>query len=352
MRLRRALHAGFTLIELLVVIAIIGVLIALLLPAVQQARESARRTQCKNNLKQIGLALHNYHDVTTNMFPPGYINGFNPTTGNFLGWGWMSFLLPQVDQGPLYLMLCSSTTVPNFISGIQAAQPSNVTPQTIETAIPAFRCPSDPGPTTAAAQDDTDVACGRSNFLGVAGTDPAWVNAMAGGTSTNGVLTVGTLNGSGGSAIVVGAFWTLNGNAALQTVTTDNYGGTFGANSSCGFKSMLDGSSNVIVVGERYTSNISTVTLAGQGDGTWVGAGDNFGEFGQGAVLGEASVPINAYFTSTTPRPQTTGYGSMHTGGCQFLLGDGSVRFISDNVDRNTYRQLSRIADRVTLGEF
>src|SRR6478609_9116964 len=97
---------AFTLIELLVVIAIIAVLIALLLPAVQQAREAARRTQCRNNLKQIGLALHNYHDAYQ-LFPPGYVdrNG-NPdlTPDNDLGpgWGWASFILPQLDQGNVY----------------------------------------------------------------------------------------------------------------------------------------------------------------------------------------------------------------------------------------------------------
>ena len=91
---------GFTLIELLVVIAIIAVLVALLLPAVQQAREAARRTQCKNNLKQLGLALANYHDVTATTFPSGYI-GAN-TTGRLCGWGWMTMVLPQIDQANLY----------------------------------------------------------------------------------------------------------------------------------------------------------------------------------------------------------------------------------------------------------
>src|SRR6187397_1757547 len=102
MRIRRS--AGFTLIELLVVIAIIAVLIALLLTAVQQAREAARRSQCKNNLKQIGLALHNYHDVA-NGLPQGWI-GVNAMGQPFVdggnGWGWAARILPQMDQAPLY----------------------------------------------------------------------------------------------------------------------------------------------------------------------------------------------------------------------------------------------------------
>src|SRR5579863_1826177 len=127
---------GFTLIELLVVIAIIAILVSLLLPAVQQAREAARRTQCKNNLKQIGLALHNYHDALL-VFPPGYVdkNGDpNSTPDNDLGpgWGWASFILPYLDQGNLYSQI-------NFNLGVGLganAQPSLVT-------LPVMQCPSD-----------------------------------------------------------------------------------------------------------------------------------------------------------------------------------------------------------------
>src|SRR5262245_20886047 len=127
---------GFTLIELLVVIAIIAVLMSLLLPAVQQAREAARRTQCRNNLKQIGLALHNYHGALQ-VFPPGYVDrSGNPnlTPDNDLGpgWGWATFLLPHLDQSNVYDQL-----------NINQAIGTGANAQVSLVAMPAFQCPSD-----------------------------------------------------------------------------------------------------------------------------------------------------------------------------------------------------------------
>src|SRR5262249_37999311 len=135
--MRRRRLRGFTLIELLVVIAIIAVLIALLLPAVQQAREAARRTQCRNNLKQFGIALHSYHD-TYNHFPPGWVQ-YTQTASAANGtahWAWGTYLLPFVDQAPLYTLMqvgnsslgmrqalaIGGTTIPNALAGMQAAQ--------------------------------------------------------------------------------------------------------------------------------------------------------------------------------------------------------------------------------------
>jgi prepilin-type N-terminal cleavage/methylation domain-containing protein len=157
---------GFTLIELLVVIAIIAVLIALLLPAVQQAREAARRTQCKNNLKQIGLALHNYLD-THLVFPPGYIdrNG-NPNVTPDLdqgpGWGWASFLLPMMDQSNVHNQI-------NFNQGVGLL--SNITIS--QKPLSIFRCPSDGGRETFSVYDSnftTPIATlAFSNYVGCNG---------------------------------------------------------------------------------------------------------------------------------------------------------------------------------------
>src|SRR5581483_8700238 len=124
---RRSWKKGFTLIELLVVIAIIAILIALLLPAVQQAREAARRTQCKNNLKQLGLALHNYHD-NFNTFPPGGVNG-TAATSNYQGWGWSIMLLPQIDQAPLYNQINFSLSMSTVLAQV---------PNPLATSLTAF----------------------------------------------------------------------------------------------------------------------------------------------------------------------------------------------------------------------
>ena len=111
----------------------------------------------------------------------------------------------------------------------------------------------------------------------------------------------------------------------------------------------IDG--EIIVVGERYTPVNSSASNYAVGDASWVGI-LYYTNPGQGMVLGEASIPINGNFTSTTPRPQTTGFGSMHTGGAHFLMGDGTVRFISSNIDLNTMRALSRVADGAVIGDF
>ncbi|ODT97838.1 MAG: hypothetical protein ABS79_06885, partial [Planctomycetes bacterium SCN 63-9] len=152
---------AFTLIEILVVISIIGVLIALLLPAVQAAREAARRAQCVNNLKQLGLALHIY-EGTHLTFPPGYVSSFNATgddTGP--GWGWAAMLLPQFEQTPLFTSI-------NFNLAIE--QPSNLTGRLPTVGI--FACPSDPhSPTYWAVNRDAATGVPRQNICEVASSN-------------------------------------------------------------------------------------------------------------------------------------------------------------------------------------
>jgi type II secretory pathway pseudopilin PulG len=340
------------LIELLVVIAIIAVLIALLLPAVQQAREAARRTQCKNNLKQLGLALHNYHD-TANTFPPGWIG---VSTGAYSGFGWNTMLLPGFDQAPLFAQLAATATVQNMITGL-AASTTTYTPNTINTSLNGLHCPSDTGANTATVTGFTAVVFGRSNYPAVCGFNPSAVNA--GGTSNPGPWTLPGLPAAGSAPTTVQIIPAGTANVSIVDLNVAPlWGGCFGQNSKKGIRDIVDGTSNCILVGERYTPYESTATTPSTSSGDCIWAGipaasmANTGTPLTALVVGECTLPPNSNNGSVTPRPDTSGFGSLHTGGCHFLLADGSTRFISNNVDMNTFRGLSRIADGTIIGDF
>jgi len=384
---RSSRRRAFTLIELLVVIAIIAVLIALLLPAVQQAREAARRTQCKNQLKQLGLALHNYHDTFITTMPTGYIYsaGVAPAIGTpgvaaTNGWGWGTMILPYIDQAPLYNTFTVGTTAagtnnPNMNTGLMAGSGATIPVSgSIESVLSSQRCPSDSGTATIAGAI-TGRLLGRSNYIGVAGsafrplagvstaTDPVCSTAatpalpalVAGAHVTGGMYpTAGAtagcnINSAAPGAAPVAATYLPPIYTPTATLV-DYYGGVFGANSKRGIRDMTDGTSNVIMVGERYTPvNASPLTAQVVGDVNWAGVPATGQEW---ATLGEATFKVNANFSAINPRPPTSGFGSMHTGGAQFLMGDGAVRFLSESLDQNTYRLLSRVNDGALLGDF
>jgi prepilin-type N-terminal cleavage/methylation domain-containing protein/prepilin-type processing-associated H-X9-DG protein len=323
----RTMRSAFTLIELLVVIAIIAVLIGLLLPAVQKVREAAARAKCTNNLKQLGLALHNYHD-SNSRFPPGYADGnTNPqsTPDNDLGpgWGWGAFILPYVEQGALY-------------SRISFNQPvgAGVNAQVSQVVLAIYQCPSDPYQQTVTVYDSSfsspiaNVAHG--NYVGCNGWEECFANAGGAG------------DGSGSDGLSGGLGKSGNG--------------LFHRNSKNTFDSVTDGLSNTIFVGERsgnHSPSTWTGAVAGGRCPAWMagrtqpytpppGAAYDYADFGEAFVLAHCNATHlpNADFPIFDPDV----FYSMHPNGANFLFGDGSVHFLGSNIDPNVYQYLATIA--------
>jgi prepilin-type N-terminal cleavage/methylation domain-containing protein len=373
----RSRRRAFTLIELLVVIAIIAILIALLLPAVQQAREAARRTECKNKLKQIGLACHNYHDVF-GQFPMGSQNAMrvdfltrtdaNPGTALVKNISALPPLLPYLDQSPLYNTLdfnqCFSPQLSSTSTGLQGAWDPATNPnvRAVTQVIPAFLCPSDSVGNSllrstniqegeGEAGDGNDEGVGRTNYLPCGGSR---------GWSTN---------ASWGRTNIMNASRTLaDGRVGIRDR------GMFGHNGGANLRDVGDGSSNTLMFGEARQSvgtghtNKGIVNAghsAAWGAYSWVSTFiavhpsvdanhiNNFRYHINGARCVAGST---ANCASPTPPDSASHHGgtasSAHTGGAQFTMGDGAVRFISENLDKNLYALLHYIQDGQTIGEF
>ncbi|HIQ20198.1 MAG TPA: DUF1559 domain-containing protein [Planctomycetes bacterium] len=298
-----ARRMAFTLVELLVVIAIIGILIALLLPAVQASREAARRMSCSNNLKQIGIGLHLYHD-TFGRLPAGWY-GYDPATGKphwfgEPGWAWGAAILPYMEQTAVYEQLI------HFDQPV--AHPANGAARLLPLAI--HRCPSDSGPNT---------------FL------------LPGGG-----IYVGTGGGYQPIRLATGNYMGMFGTVDLHDVCSSSRcegDGTFFLNRGVRFAEIHDGLSQTFIVGERSSKLAPS---------TWVGVVTG-GLHAPARVVGVALWPPNA---EDTPEHYFHTFSSYHPAGAHFLLADGSVRLVAETIDHGTYRALATRAGKDVVGAY
>ncbi len=314
----RPSRRGFTLIELLVVIAIIAILIALLLPAVQQAREAARRTQCKNHLKQLALAVHNYESTFTTLpinryGDYAYTSFWNYGFEDSYSWSWLVSIMPYLDSSPLYNQL----NVPY----VRLKDSSY-----ISTSIPVFNCPSDELSGGSARNETshylrTNLLVGMTNYKGVQGANFCvgdWPNS-----GTDGHSCEPWEDGDG-------ALYPLNWVRPLR------------------WRDFTDGTSHTLIIGEQdYHPGDPGNTNYGLGY-AWAHSVE---------ATANCAIPINARRpdgTRYTPGDYTgrNGFRSKHVGGAQFALADGTVRFLSENMALGLYRALATVSGGEVVNEF
>ena len=319
------------------VIAIIGVLVGLLLPAVQSARETARRSACTNKLKQIGLAMHNHHDARK-AFPSGFvITGTTPNyaniwsddmrfRGNFVAWG--ALILPFLELQEVFDQLTYSTA---NVNGVDVGRlVSSRSPAFVHTRPqPAYSCPADTLPTRRSTLTGLLRDFGPSNYVGSYGSDGSSGGQLCGSAQPRGVLF---------------------------------------ANSAMSIKNITDGTSKTLLVGEvgtdqkhwtYFQSSDSNGNLDGQGAGAWAGVPAQL-KF-DGMVLRDVhpSRPLNSQLPQSVIEATDgqDGFGSKHPGGANFVFCDGAVRFLSENIQSasspaGTYQRLGDRADGLAIGDY
>lgn len=326
-------YSAFTLIELLVVIAIIAVLIALLLPAVQQAREAARRSQCKNNLKQLGLALHNYHDSAKRfpvnrtyraVYDQGPLADPLATAADHVAYGslgWIAMLLPHFDQAPLYKQMDVRPGTGTF--GPVNNPANDVVRRTILTGL---LCPSNPQPALVTGQS---------------GQADSWGDGLDGGR-TDYVGNMGWMfAGHRNCAGQTDETWSHSGTLSQPPINGNN--GVFGGQGSVSLSQITDGTSSTVAIIEDHHWTDKTNPTAYAGDAMW------FGPYAIHAM----QMPINT-------NPSGPGYApficdqwsSIHSGGAHCLMSDGSVRFVNQTLERGVRKAIATRSGGERVGEF
>jgi len=327
--MNRSRHPAFTLVELLVVIAIIGILIALLLPAVQAAREAARRSQCSNNLKQIGLGLHNYHD-SNKTFPVGAWSLPPPVYGEPEFWYFLHAILPQVEQGSLYQLyyqfekdLWAHNTKPWNGDG-----PNYWPAAATDQSVPGYFCPSD-GMGGKWEVVNGPIHMFKSNYLGFF----PGVNEQDAYNDVSGPV-----------------------NPMVRSV--------FGMNRATMFSDILDGTSNTMVVGEYLTGTSvnsvrgAPITNRAMAQFIFTGLSPNSAspdisiDYPSFCQTGDNLPLLNLPCIGMWSTQDTAASRSRHPGGVQCLMGDASARFFSNTIDMTTWQRLSFMCDGQTLGSF
>lgn len=324
-------RTGFTLVELLVVIAIIGLLIALLLPAVQAAREAARRSQCRNNFKQIGLALHNYHD-THGSFPPGYISVVGPggpADDRGPGWGWAAMVLPYLEQANVHQQIRFDRDITDPLNAAIRA-----------TSLSIFRCPSDVGNPTFTVDALGDATPNYSTPLTDINGNAVWV-----GTSNY----VGVF---GNPEITVDP-----GLLSSAPERSAAHRGMFCRNAAVRMADVTDGTSNTLFVGERSV-NLAYATWTGAVTGGQVPPRNPnpYGYPPEGApvlILGHTGDASDAVpHTPNSPANHVDDFWSLHPQGVNFLLVDGSVRNINSTINAQAWWALGTRAGGEVVGDY
>jgi prepilin-type N-terminal cleavage/methylation domain-containing protein len=321
-------HCAFTLVELLVVIAIIGILVALLLPAVQAAREAARRAKCQSNMKNIAIALQNYHSAK-NRFPKGFVS----SPERVESWAWSTFLLPYLEEQSVYDRLSPSES---FVIPVSAARKSKRNladvfasgqdKDVLQAPLTIFRCPSDTTPDLCPVKNPTDPLASPPRYY----EGETWERHFNGANSPKGfqppasnyIGVKGMINA--GCQELPGSPNNPDGTGWQRDVYRCMNNGVFWAESEVSVKAITDGTSKTFMVGER-----DKYCLAG----TWLGVRNPYGPDMHSSLWATGHVAIKLNESSTGAHNTCTeGFSSKHEGGAFFVFCDASVRFISDDI--------------------